>query len=66
MRLTYEIVKRDQKRFVYLSEVPQYLDCDDLVSWMREVRDDDPDLYAELVPLYIALTLPTDTRNPRP
>jgi hypothetical protein len=38
--------------------VPQYLDEADLLQWMRESRDDDPELYAELVRIYFELKKP--------
>lgn len=53
MRLLYEIRWKDENKFVYLiCDPPQYLDEPDLFQWMRETRDDDPDLYAEIVQAY--------------
>ena len=57
--MNYEIIQKDGKRFVYLnSDPPQYLDAADLWQWLKETRDDDPDLYAELVHAYFLLKKP--------
>jgi hypothetical protein len=56
--MSFEIVQKDGKRFVYLPHVPQYLDRTELVQWMRDTRDDQPDLYAELVHAYMLLVKP--------
>ena len=67
--MTYKIVVKGSELFVYLSSVdpPQYLNKDDMLEWMRETRDDNPDLYAELVSAYVALskaTPPQKNDNP--
>jgi hypothetical protein len=55
--MNYKIALKDGKRFVYLnSDPPQYLDEKDVAAWMRETRDDHPDLYAKLVHAYVLLT----------
>jgi hypothetical protein len=56
MKLDYQLVQKDQKRFVYLSECGQRLDAADLWQWMKETRDEDPELYAQLVHAYVLLT----------
>ena len=55
MKLAYKIRVIDGKRVVYLSDPPQYLDACDLWQWMVETRDDNPDLYAQLVHIYFLL-----------
>ena len=57
-KLQYKIVQKDCQQFVYLPHVPQYLDEADMSQWLRETRDDDPDLYAQLVHAYVLLTKP--------
>jgi hypothetical protein len=53
--LDYRIVTKDQKRLVYLPDPPQYLDACDVWMWMVETRDEDSDLYAEIVQMYFKL-----------
>lgn len=53
--LDYKITIFGGKPCVYLHDANQYLDAADLVQWMRETRDDDPDLYAALVKIYFQL-----------
>jgi hypothetical protein len=56
-RLSYKIITRDGKRLMYLhDDPPQYLSPADLWRWLVDTRDDDPALYAELVPVYCQLT----------
>lgn len=55
MNLAYKITTYGNKPCVCLFNPPQYLDVDDLVQWMVDTRDDDPDLYAALVPIYFQL-----------
>ena len=57
-KIKYKIVQKDCQRFVYLFDPPQYLDAIDMSQWLRETRDDDPDLYAQLVHAYVLLTKP--------
>ena len=59
MKFRYQIITKDQKRLMYLPDVPQYLDCVELGRWLRETRDADPDLYAELVHAYVLMTKPS-------
>jgi hypothetical protein len=55
-KLTYKILEKPGKRFVYLyCDPPQTMDADEVFQWMKETRDDDPDLYAELVHIYFLL-----------
>ncbi len=56
--MTYEIRLKDNARYLYLHNPPQYLDAADLWQWLIDTRDDDPELYAELVHVYILLTKP--------
>jgi hypothetical protein len=53
--LSYRIITKDCKRLVYLSDPPQYLDDQDVWEWLAEKRDEDPDLYAEIVQMYFQL-----------
>jgi hypothetical protein len=67
--MTYEITARGSELCVYVTSIdpPQYLTLAELSAWMRETRDGNPDLYAELVPAYIALskaTPPDENDNP--
>ena len=65
MKLAYQIVSKDQKRLMYLPDVPQYLDCVELGRWLKETRDTDPDLYAELVHVYVLMTKPIPSPAPK-
>lgn len=56
MEITYLITLKDDKLCVYLYDPPQRLDADEVLQWMAEIRDDQPDLYALLVRLYFKLT----------
>ena len=61
--LKYDIIAFNGLPCVKLHNPPQYLDADDLAAWMVDTRDDDPDLYAELVQVYFQLRkhpCPTD------
>ena len=67
--MTYKIIVRGSELCVYVTSIdpPQYLTLAELSSWMRETRDDNPDLYAELVSAYMALrkaTPPDKNDNP--
>jgi hypothetical protein len=61
--MTYTIVKRGSETCVYLTSVdpPQYLNETDLSQWMRDTRDDNPDLYAELVSAFMQLRKATSS-----
>ena len=60
MKLRYKFASEGQNRFVYLNsgDLPLRLDKDDLGAWLHDARDDNPDLYAELVHIYILLCKP--------
>lgn len=64
--MTYKIVMHGSEMCVYLMSVdpPQYLTLDDLGAWLRETRDDNPNLYAELVSAYVALSKATPPDKP--
>ena len=59
--MTYKLVMHDGEMCAYLYTIdpPQYLTLDDLINWMRDKRDEDPDLHAELVQAYVALSKAT-------
>lgn len=61
--MTYTIVKRGSETCVYLTSVdpPQYLNESELSQWMRDTRDDNPDLYAELVSAFVQLRKATSS-----
>jgi hypothetical protein len=58
MKLKYKILEQPGKRLVYFPHIPQTLDASELSQWMKETRDDNPDLYSQLVHVYILLTKP--------
>ena len=59
--MTYKIILRGSELCVYVTSIdpPQYLTLAELSAWMRETRDSNPDLYAELVSAYVALSKAT-------
>lgn len=62
MSIPYSFVTQGDQRFVKISDPPQLMDRNELWKWMVELRDDCPDLYAELVHVYILLTKPAPVR----
>ncbi len=63
MKIAYQIIEKDNRRLVRLDNPPQYLDASDLWQWLKETRDDNPDLYATLVHVYFLLKKPLPHRK---
>ena len=56
--MTYKLLKNGSERLVKIDfgDYSQTMTPDDLLAWMQEIRDDQPELYAELVHVYVLLT----------
>lgn len=60
--LPYELIERDGARLLSLVDLPP-LNTYDVMEWMAEVRDDDPDLFHELFCIYNQLTKSNYTKE---
>jgi hypothetical protein len=54
--MTYYLLVKNNTR--YMAHQDFVLDAADVLAWMNDVRDDEPDLYQELVHVYFQLRKP--------
>lgn len=54
--LPYSFLERDGERVVKMfCDPPQIMTSSELSAWMRELRNEHPLLYSQVVPIYVAL-----------
>lgn len=62
--LPYSFHEQDGQKVVKMfCDPPQIMTASELSQWMKELRDTNPPLYAEVVPIYIKLRKTNDARQ---
>lgn len=61
--LPYSFIYIDGQKSVKISDPPQIMTASELFQWMKEVRDEDSDLYHELVKIYFKLRKSDETTH---
>jgi hypothetical protein len=58
--MTYTLLQTTSERLVQIDfgDYLQTMTRDDLAAWMHETRDEQPDLYAALVHIYVLMCKP--------
>ena len=54
--MSYYLLVKNDTRYLVLPDF--VLDSEDVLMWLNDVRDDEPDLYQELVHIYFQLRKP--------